>query len=120
MEFIQHIMADEEILVAPRMGSVGWNAFFVLQAMKSSLVAPRMGSVGWNNYGETGKVIVRVAPRMGSVGWNPWDIAKKHGCGTSLPVWGAWVGIFLRLHCLASPSMSLPVWGAWVGILRAI
>ena len=79
-------------IVAPRMGSVGWNSCSHLN-IASQQVAPRMGSVGWNRaireecgfsqrrspHGERGleweryrccSPQVPVAPRMGSVGWN--------------------------------------------------
>ena len=60
----------EGALVAPRMGSVGWNLFTFLGSGAIFGVAPRMGSVGWNMTGVPELVDLIVAPRMGSVGWN--------------------------------------------------
>ena len=58
------------------------------------LVAPRMGSVGWN-YDKPIALEARdiVAPRMGSVGWNPMCLLAQGVRVASLPAWGAWVGI---------------------------
>ena len=77
--------------VAPRMGSVGWNASCIVEmsasagrsphgerglesvkireAAQAAKVAPRMGSVGWNSLRVVKERLHAVAPRMGSVGW---------------------------------------------------
>ena len=124
-------------LVAPRMGSVGWNIASAAMQSASSSRSPH-GERGleylfWHHrdaeirslpaWGAWVGIVAlfglcpltRVAPRMGSVGWNSVSVCALRNRCRSLPAWGAWVGISMRSNI--KPHLeSLPAWGAWVGI----
>ena len=80
----------------------GWGEWVEIKraakAKASRRVSPRMGRVGWNNnFANNSNSHLSVSPRMGRVGWNRLRYGLRSTKGVSLPGWGEWVEIGMRI-----------------------